>query len=122
MKTRKERHSEACNDTNDKSAKEVCNCAAYSKQPRHEAAPTPDEKYLVDVLEKGQISQKRIGQIVRAVNEYQSLKDSNEELLEALTLLETASRRFANGSDASPSYLLKIAERAKASIAKAEGK
>lgn len=29
MKPRKEHHLEACNDINDKSAREVCNCAAF---------------------------------------------------------------------------------------------
>jgi hypothetical protein len=44
------------------------------------------------------------------------------ELLAALGLLETASRRVAEGHEMPDAYLRKMCERARAAIAKAEGR
>ena len=51
--------------------------------------------------------------IIRACN-------AHDELVAALKLLETAARRYAQGLDGSSAYVLKMADNARAALAKTE--
>ena len=105
------------------------------EQTKHTPGPQPcqcgKKPSLITIAAKAQIwcsdetgcgrRSIRCGSIKETIADW-NRQTAAPDLLEALQLLETAARRYVTTNDSSESYVLKMAEKARAAIAKAEPK